>query len=107
MARIEGMIRCDPLFLGEETLVFPVESIKALEEEGRGVVLERRGSSAAAEHQIFLLEARYSEQVLTAAVMTAAARAIPLCGKGAFSLLELPLGNLWGSLRGQAKKEWL
>ena len=34
-------IRADPLFLGDETLVFPVASIAALEPEGRGVLLER------------------------------------------------------------------
>jgi len=107
LAGIEAAIRSDPLFLGEETLVFPVEDIRIMVEEGHGVLLERRGSAAATDHQIFTLEARYSEQALTAAVMTAAARAIPTCSRGAFSLLDLPLGSLWGNLNKKAQQEWL
>ncbi|MBI1921201.1 MAG: diaminopimelate dehydrogenase [Geobacter sp.] len=105
-ANVESAIRSDHLFLGEETLVFPVESIKTLEEEGRGVLLERRGKAAGAGHQALLLEARYSEQALAGAVMAAAARAIPLCGRGAVSLFDLPLGNLWGMLKKRGEQEW-
>lgn len=107
LARIESALRSDPLFLGEETLVIPVEDMRILEEEGHGVLLERRGSAASTDHQMLLLEARYSEPALTAAVMTAAARAIPGCRHGAFSLFDLPLGSLWGDLKGKAKQEWL
>lgn len=105
--RIEEAIKSDPLFLNEETLVFPVEDIRVLEEEGSGVLLERRGSAAASDHQMLLLEGRYSEPALTAAVMTAAARAIPDCRHGAFTLLDLPLGSLWGNLKGKIEQEWL
>lgn len=105
-AKVESAILSDLLYLGEETLVFPVESIKTLEEEGRGVLLERRGGSTGAGHQALLLEARYSEQALAAAVMVAAARAIPLCGRGAVGLLDLPIGNLWGMLKKRGE-EWL
>lgn len=106
LAQIEAAIRSDPLFLGEETLVFAVEDIRALEEEEHGVFLERRGSAATVDHQMLILEARYSEPALTAAVMTAAARAIPGRRHGAFSLFDLPLGCLWGDQRGKAKQEW-
>ncbi len=106
-AGIEAAIKSDPLFLGEETLVIPVEDIRILEEEGHGVLLERRGSAAAADHQMFLLEGRYSEPALTAAVMTAAARAIPNCHHGASTLLDLPLGSLWGNLKGKVEQEWM
>lgn len=106
-ARIEAAIKSDPLFLGEETMVFPVEDIGGLEDEGYGVLLERRGSAADAKHQMLLLEGRYSEPALTAVVMTAAARAIPACRHGASTLLDLPLGSLWGDLRGKVELEWL
>lgn len=106
-ARVEAVIRSDPLFLGEETLVFPVESVRALEESGRGVLLERRGTAAAVDHQMLLLEARYSEFALCATVMAAAARAIPTRKRGAYTLLDLPLGNLWGDLKGRGGLEWL
>lgn len=105
-ARVEAAIRSDHLFLGEETLVCPVEDIRTLEEEGRGVLMERRGSASGAEHQMLVLEARYSEPMLAAAVMAAAARAIPSCRHGAFSLFDLPLGALWGSLHEKAREEW-
>lgn len=106
-AKVESAILGDPLFLGEETLVFPVESIKTMEEEGRGVLLERRGKADGAVHQALLLEARYSEPALAASIMAAAARAIPLCGRGAVNLLELPLGNLWGMLKRRREGELL
>lgn len=105
-AKVEQAIKSDPLFLGEETLVFPVESIRALE-EGRGVLLERRGAAGGAGHQTLLIEARYCEQALAASVMAAAARAIPTCKRGAFTLLDLPPGSLWGLLKVRAEEEWL
>lgn len=105
--RIRAAIQSDPLFLGEETLVFTVEDIRVLEDERHGILMERRGSAAANDHQMLLLEARYSEATLAAAVMTAAARAIPTCSHGAFTLLDLPPGSLWGNLRKMAEQEWL
>lgn len=104
--QIEQIIRNDPLYAGEELLIFPVDSIASLEEEGHGVVMERRGSAGAADHQLFLLEARFSEYALSAQVMLAAARAIQHRGKRAFSLLDLPLGALWGDFREMAEEEW-
>lgn len=96
---VERAIRSDPLFLDEETFVFPVESVAMLEEEGHGVLLERRGTAGPAEHQLFLLEGRFSERVLAAQVMLAAARSLSTQGHHAYSLYDLPLGSLWGKLR--------
>lgn len=96
---VERAIRSDPLFLDEETFVFPVESVAMLEEEGHGVLLERRGTAGPAEHQLFLLEGRFSERVLAAQVMLAAARSLSTQGHHAYSLFDLPLGGLWGKLQ--------
>lgn len=104
---ISERIRRDPLFVDADTLVFAVDSVAELEQEGRGVVLERRGEAAVAAHQRLLLEARCSETALTAQVMLAAARALPGSGHRAYSLLDLPLGALWGGLREQAEMQWL
>jgi len=104
---IARAIRSDPLFVGDETLVFPVESVALLEAEGHGLVMERRGAAAGVGHQLFLLEARFSERALAAVVMLAAARALPQRGQGAYSLFDLPTGALWGGLRSWAEKEWL
>ena len=43
-------LRADPLFLDSETVVVPVESVAALEEEGHGVVLERWGEAGGVAH---------------------------------------------------------
>jgi len=101
--QVEQAVRHDPLFAGEETLVFVVDSIASMEEEGHGVLLERRGAAGGVDHQLFLLEARFSEYALCAQVMLSAARAITHRRNRAYSL---PLGALWGELRELAEKEW-
>ncbi len=106
ITQVEQVIREDPLFVGEEVFVFPVDSIASLEETGHGVVMERRGSAGIADHQLFLLEARFSEYALSALVMITAARAMVHRGKRAYSLFDLPLGALWGDLRIMAEEEW-
>ena len=105
--RVAAAIRADPLFLGEETLVFPVESVAALEQEGCGVALERRSTQGRAGHQRFLFEARFDESNLTAHMMLAAARALSGLSPGAHSLLDLPVGALWGAQAQTAERVWL
>ena len=100
-------IRADPLFLGEETQVFPLESLALLEQGGRGVVLDRRGSLQRLGRQHFLLKGRFDEAVVTAEVMLAAARALPDLDPGAYSLADIPLSALWGELADKAEREWL
>lgn len=105
--RVAEAIRADPLFLGEDTQVFPVESLSALEQEGRGVVLDRRGASSQLGHQHFVLEARGDDAVLTAQVMLAAARALPDLEPGAYSLSDIPLSAFWGERSEKAERDWL
>lgn len=106
-AEVEHALVNDPLFLDEETLVFPVPSIAALEETNRGVWLERRAAAGEPSHASMLLEARYDEAGLAARMMLAAARALPFLQAGAWSLLDLPPGALWGKERPAAEKEWM
>lgn len=105
--RVSEAIRADPLFLGDETLVFLVAHIDALEQEGRGVLLERRGAPGRLGHQQFLLEARFDESLLTAHMMLAAARSLPQLKPGAHSFLDLQLSALWGEQQKKAEREWL
>ena len=105
--RVAEAIRADPLFLGEETHVFPMESLASLEQEGRGVVLDRRGPPGRLGHQHFVLEGRFDEALLTAQVMLAAARALPSLEPGAYSLAEVPLSALWGEKAEKGEQEWL
>jgi len=106
-ADVEAAVRSDPLFLGEETLVFQVDSVATLEDEDHGVLMERRGTAGRIPHQLLLLEARFSEAALCAQCMLAAARALPTCKSGGYSLFDLPPGALWGQLRAQAERDWL
>jgi diaminopimelate dehydrogenase len=94
LPRVTQVIEADPLFLDEETLVLPVDSVAALEDEGHGVVLERWGTSGGRPHQRFLLEGRFDFPSVTAQVMVAAARALPGLVVGAHSLTDLPLATL-------------
>ena len=94
--RVGAALRADPLFLGEETLVVPVESLAALEEEGEGVLLERWGASGATAHQHLLVEARCHPPALAAQVMLAAARALPFLAPGAHTLLDVSASHLFG-----------
>ncbi|MNY39967.1 Meso-diaminopimelate D-dehydrogenase [compost metagenome] len=106
-AAVEDAISRDPLFLDEETLVFPVESIAALEETDRGLSLERHAAAGDASHAALLLEARYNETELAARMMLAAARALPLLQHGAYSLFDLPPRVLWGEQGAAAQLEWM
>jgi diaminopimelate dehydrogenase len=105
--RVAQALRADPLFLGAETFVFPVDDLGSLEDEGRGVVLERRAGPGRLGHQQFLLEARFDEDILTARMMLLAARALPVLEPGAYSLLDVPLNALWGDQRAKAGRECL
>ncbi len=105
LAQVEQAIRVDPLFLDEETLVFAVDSIADLEEEGHGVYVERQGV-VNGDHQRFLFEGRFSLPVVAAQVMVAAARALPTCAKGAHTLFDLPPRDLWGEASVDEKAGW-
>lgn len=92
LPRVTQVIQTDPLFMNEETLVLPVDSVAALEDEGHGVVLERWGTSGGKVHQRFLLEGRFDFVAVTAQVMIAAARALPILAAGAHALADLEDG---------------
>ena len=105
---IQQTIVSDPLFLNEETFVFQVDDIAALEQEEYGVVMERKGLSGLGEHQLLLLEGRFNQASLAAQVMVAAARALTSCKAGAFSLIDLPPGAFWGDRqrRLELEEDW-
>jgi hypothetical protein len=59
------------------------------------------------EHQLLLSESLFSELALAAQVMVAAARALPSCSSGVYSLLRPPprAREAVGKLAGQIKQE--
>lgn len=105
-AAVEQAIRRDPLYLDEQTLVFPVDSIAELEAE-RGLLLERHAATSNSSHAALLLEARFDEIELAARMMLAGARALPLLQHGAHSLFDLPPRALWGDQGAAAEQEWM
>jgi diaminopimelate dehydrogenase len=107
LRQVEEAIRNDPLFLGEETMIFQVDSVATLEEDGHGVVVERRGSAGETGHHSILMEARFSEPALSAQIMLGGARAVAACRPGAYSLFDLSPRLLWGEWRAQAENDWL
>ena len=87
---VEAALAADPLFVGEQTRVFEVESIAALEEEGRGILLERIGTERTGAHATLLLEGRFDVATFVAQVMLDAAQRIPSLKPGAHRY------SLWG-----------
>ena len=105
--RVATAVRSDPLFFDEETLVFPVDRIAALEEEGNGMLLERHGAAGGAHHQHLLFEGRFDRTSLAAQVMIAASRALPSRRPGAWSLFDLPLRALTDGAHRSAESQWM
>jgi len=95
--RASAALRADPLFLDEETVVLPVESVAALEAEGHGIVLERWGEAGGVGHQRLLLEARFDPVALTAELMLSAARALPALPPGAHTFQDIAASQLFGA----------
>ncbi|RPH60427.1 MAG: hypothetical protein EHM83_14455 [Burkholderiales bacterium] len=84
----------DPLFAGEETQVFPVDDIGALEQASHGIVLERLGTARGGAHQTLLLEARFDPAIFAARAMLDAARRLGSLRPGAHRYaLWLPAGS--------------
>ncbi|MDO8249877.1 MAG: hypothetical protein Q7T78_09210 [Rhodoferax sp.] len=84
LAQVQAAIAADPLFAGEATQVFQVEDLSEMEEDdGLGVVLDRRGHAAQGPHQSLLLEARFDTTAFSARVMLDAARKLPGLRRGA------------------------
>ena len=90
-AEVERAIKSDPYFVRDETRVTQVESVEALLDVGRGVVMERRGVSGATHNQQFRFEMRINNPALTAQVMVAAARAGLRQKPGCYTMLEIPV----------------
>lgn len=82
--QVRTAILADPMFAGEATQVFVVDSLSEIEAEaGQGLVLERLGVASAGVHASLLLEARFDPSAFAAQVMLDAARQLPALTHGA------------------------
>jgi diaminopimelate dehydrogenase len=73
----------DPLFAGEPTEVFQVDSVAELDKASHGIVLERVGSARHGGHQNLLLEARFDPATFAARIMLDAVRRLERLAPGA------------------------
>lgn len=80
---VEHAIIANPLYAGEETFVFPVADLAAVEAGGSGILLKRYGMGNAGAHQSLLLEARFDVATFAAHVMLDAARKLRQLKPGA------------------------
>ncbi len=82
--RVRRRIEGDPLFADEPTDVLPVPDLRALEQENRGVLIERLGEGPAGPHPSLILEARLDPVSFTAHLMLDAARSLAAQKRGAW-----------------------
>lgn len=93
-ARLEDVardIKADPYFSSDETHVFQVESVDALNDVGHGVNLVRKGVSGKTHNQLFEFNMKINNPALTAQVLVNAARATMRQQPGAYTMIEIPV----------------
>lgn len=87
VAEVQRRVRADPLYAGEETELFQVDDVAALEAAATGIVMERLGTGNAGAHHSLLLEARFDVTTFAAHVMLDAVRQLPFLKAGAHAWL--------------------
>jgi diaminopimelate dehydrogenase len=89
--RVRAALALDPALADHDVLVFPVDSVAALEDRGHGVLLERIGMRGKATHETLLLEGRFDVHLVTARLMLHAALQLPTLAPGAHRFTTLPM----------------
>lgn len=93
--QVAQAIKADDYFAHDETHVFQVESVEALKDMGHGVLMERKGVSGNTQNQLFKFDMRINNPALTAQVMVGCARAAVKQKPGAYTLVEIPVIDLF------------
>ncbi len=88
---VTAAIKADPYFANDETHVFQVESVDALNDVGHGVNLVRKGVSGQTHNQLFEFNMKINNPALTAQVLVNAARATTRQAPGAYTMIEIPV----------------
>ncbi len=88
---VTALIKADPYFSSDETHVFQVESVDALNDVGHGVNLVRKGVSGQTHNQLFEFNMKINNPALTAQVLINAARATVRQQPGAYTMIEIPV----------------
>ncbi len=88
---VAAAIKADPYFASDETHVFQVESVDALNDVGHGVNLVRKGVSGTTHNQLFEFNMKINNPALTAQVLVNVARASMKQKPGAYTMIEIPV----------------
>lgn len=91
LEEVTKAIKADPYFSHDETHVFQVESVDALNDVGHGVNLVRKGVSGQTHNQLFEFNMKINNPALTAQVLVNAARATMRQQPGAYTMIEIPV----------------
>ncbi len=91
LQEVTELIKADPYFSSDETHVFQVESVDALNDVGHGVNLVRKGVSGKTHNQLFEFNMKINNPALTAQVLVNAARATMRQQPGAYTMIEIPV----------------
>ncbi|MBR4651243.1 MAG: diaminopimelate dehydrogenase [Prevotella sp.] len=91
LAEVTKAIKADPYFANDETHVFQVESVDALNDVGHGVNLTRKGVSGKTHNQLFEFNMKINNPALTAQVLVNVARATMQQQPGCYTMIEIPV----------------
>ncbi len=91
LQEVTAAIKADPYFASDETHVFQVESVDALNDVGHGVNLVRKGVSGQTHNQLFEFNMKINNPALTAQVLVNVARASMRQQPGCYTMIELPV----------------
>lgn len=89
--KVVADIKADPYFASDETHVFQVDSVDALNDVGHGVHLERKGVSGKTHNQLFSFDMKINNPALTAQVLVNVARASMRQQPGCYTMVEIPV----------------
>ena len=91
---VTASIKADPYFASDETHVFQVDSVDALNDVGHGVNLVRKGVSGQTHNQLFEFNMKINNPALTAQVLVNVARASMRQQPGCYTMIEIPVIDL-------------
>ncbi len=91
LAEVTKAIKADPYFASDETHVYAVDSVDALNDVGHGVNLVRKGVSGTTHNQLFEFNMKINNPALTSQVLVNVARASMKQQPGAYTMIEIPV----------------
>lgn len=91
---VTRLIKSDPYFAYDETLVMRVDNVDDYIDKGHGVNLVRKGVSGQTDNQLFEFNMKINNPALTSQIMASCARAASRQKPGAYTMIELPVADL-------------